>query len=90
MNTNVVMNFAKGIDNMIPEATPENVKKQCRTISEDAKNTGMCLVATCMCGSKAVTETAVLGLMVSKTVTKKAFKVAKDWYNNVPSVTIRK
>lgn len=95
MKTNNMKNFLKKIDESIPEATSESVKDQCCTIAVDLKNTGKCAMATLMCitgtaisAYTALEDSAMLGLMISKTATKKICNEVKNFYNETPAMAV--
>ena len=92
---NNIKNFARRIDEIIPDATPENVKGQCKDIKSDLKNTGKCAMATLTCAGgtaifmyRTLEDSVMLGLMLSKTETKKIHNAVKNFYNNTPSMTV--
>ena len=94
-NTNRIKNFAKYVDERIPDATIDSVKEQGKTIGKDVINTGMCAVATCICATKTLEDTVELGLMITKTTTKhvakktnEAMEKVKNFYTNTPAMVV--
>lgn len=90
MKTNKVMDFARRVDEVIPDATPESVKMQGKLICSDVKQTAICAFATVVCVGRTLNDTAELGLMASKTVTKKAITGMSNFYNSGQMVAVYK
>lgn len=95
MKTNNIKNFVKKIDESIPEATQESVKEQCGKIGGDLKDTGKCAMATIMCAAgtaiqayRTLEDSAMLGLMISKTTTKKVYNEVKSFCDGKPAVAV--
>ena len=94
MKTNI-KDFVKKIDETIPDATTETVMKQCGKIGEDAMNTGahaiaaiVCIGGTAYSAYKTFEDSVMLGMMISKTTTKKAYNGIKEFYAGTPAVAV--
>lgn len=94
MKTNI-KDFVKKIDETIPEATTETVMDQCKQIGKDAANTGKCAMAaltciggTAICAYKTLEDSVMLGMMISKTTTKKAYNGIKEFYAGTPAIAV--
>lgn len=95
MKIDNIKNFGRKLDESIPDATAESLKDQCMQIGDDAMNTGKCAVATLMCiagtaicAYRTIEDTAMLGLMISKTSTKRVFNGLKNMYEDTPAMAV--
>ena len=96
MKTRVV-NFAKKLDETIPDATPELFKETAANMGKNTKATLKCAGCTAICavtttiGAYAVLEdSVVLGLACIKTGAKKTFEVIDEFYKTTNELCIRR
>ena len=96
MKTNI-KDFVKKIDETIPDATTETVMYQCVKIGKHAGDTGKCAMAaltciggTAICAYRTLEDSVMLGMMISKTTTKKAYDGIKNFYAGTPVIAVAK
>ena len=77
-----MMNYARTLDEAIPDATTEVVLNKCFNIGKDISGAAVCACASMIMTGIAIQDTAELTVIVAKTTVKKTYSAAKNVFDS--------
>ena len=86
----IMKNYAKSLDEMIPDLTLDIAVDKMTKIEKGTKDTLLCYGATLLCAGATISNISELTVIASKTLVKAAGKKIMSEYKNSDPVAIRR